>query len=123
MTKLLVYGTLRKGLINYNHYLKGLKPLDTIKLKEYTMYDLGGYPMVMIDKKGKGIVVEVYDVPDILLEVISRMETGAGYKLHYEAIGGEDHVIFVYTTNIFEAPSIEGGDYVQYIEEYKAKAK
>lgn len=57
-----VYGTLKQGYGN-NHLLRGSKFIDSgVTLKPYTMFDTGGFPVVMATEKKNRIAGEVYEV-------------------------------------------------------------
>lgn len=80
MTKVAVYGSLRKGMSNHG-ILEGATFLGTTKtVNNYTMYSLGGFPKVALDIGGPTqIVVEIYEVDDQGLRRLHRLEGFRGF--------------------------------------------
>lgn len=116
MKRILVYGSLRKGLWNYAGHLKGCEPVSIYRVKGFEMYDLGGYPMVIRNKDADSIVVEEYLLEDKHFENIKLMEWSAGYVCAQLTIQDKEYNIFCYTWIPPNSPFIEGGDYVEYIK-------
>lgn len=84
-TKVAVYGTLRKGEYNWARLLDGKSEyLGTYETTpNYTMYDNGGFPIV-IDKGHNKIVYEVYEVDENVLQSLNRLEGCTGIPGHPE---------------------------------------
>jgi len=115
MVKMLVYGTLRTGLINNDIYLKDYDRTAIYRIKGFDMYDLGGYPMIHRNKDGGTIVVEEYDVSDEVYNSIRRMECGAGYVEASMILTGEEYKIYCYSWVPHDTTKVKDGDYVQYV--------
>lgn len=74
MTKVAVYGSLRRGLHNAP-LLEGQAYLGTtMTAHEYTMYSLGSFPAVNLTIPLSKIVIEVYEVDDTCLARLNRLE-------------------------------------------------
>ena len=72
---LAVYGTLKKGYSNYNHYLKNSNHIGTgVTASKYPLI-IQGLPY-LINEKGKGynVEVDVFSVSDATLSNIDRLE-------------------------------------------------
>jgi len=118
MNKILVYGSLREGLINYTNYLASYKPIETFELKGFKMYNLGGYPMVMRDtRKDNKIIVESYEIEERDYEIIQFIEKGAGYREAQVDIKGVKYSLFCYDWIPKSAKEIIKGDYKEYLKE------
>ncbi len=76
-----VYGTLKQGHGNYNHYLRnreGVRFLGELKTEpKYTMYSMGGFPGVA-EGGDTAIVVEVFRVENE--DVIRGINSLEGYS-------------------------------------------
>lgn len=70
-----VYGTLRQNQGNWYHLLKDKSNyLGTFKSEStFTMYHLGGFPGI-IEKGNTSIVLEVFEIDDIIAERVHRLE-------------------------------------------------
>ena len=80
-----VYGSLRQGFGNHNHFLRGYNCLCIFRSKpDYTMYSLGGFPAVVEvgDGAGSEIVYEVYDVNNQTEQALDRLE-GVAHDFYY----------------------------------------
>lgn len=77
MTKVAVYGSLRREMHNHP-IIEGQAYLGTtVTTDEYTMYDLGAFPAVCLTIPVCPIVVEVYEVDDACMARLNRLE---GYR-------------------------------------------
>lgn len=72
-----VYGSLKEGKYNHEHYLHGVDKLGD-GIIHGTMYSLGSYP-ALVKGGNDPHDVEFYEVDDSLYSRIERMEIGAGY--------------------------------------------
>lgn len=75
MTRVFVYGSLKRGRSNH-HYLVGQRFLgDARTLRGFRMFDLGGYPgIVAADADGYPIEGEVWEVDAECLAQLDRLE-------------------------------------------------
>lgn len=120
MTRLGVYGTLRKGM--GNHYLlEGFKYIETIQVPGWMMITFAStIPTILYTgDKNESVTLEVYEVDDHTLRDIDQLEgyRGEGMDNWYtrsEVCDGEDGPIFAYT---WQEHVIKGGDYVSWRKE------
>lgn len=116
--KIAVYGTLRKGLINNLYYLAGRDPIDTIKIHNFKLYDLGPFPAIVPTKdKINYVIAEVYLVPEKLYSLIKAMEENAGYKTVNIATKESPLFLWVMDDVADRMKHVKHGDYKRYIEE------
>jgi gamma-glutamylcyclotransferase (GGCT)/AIG2-like uncharacterized protein YtfP len=119
MVKVLVYGSLRKGYINYINHLSAYEPIRTFRLYGFKMYDLGGYPTILIDDGVNSIVVEEYDVSKSVFDRLMYMENGAGYNTGIVTMPDDDNEYYIFYHSYIDKrlfTCIEGGDYSVYIK-------
>lgn len=85
MDRIFVYGTLKRGYGNWNHFLNKpeVKFLGEDTLKGFTMVSLGGFPGVIYGGEGE-IHGEVYEIPDDVSRSIDYLE---GYPEFYTKMG------------------------------------
>ena len=83
MKKIAVYGSLKKGFWNYDHFLKEANFLGESKIIGGMQMSMGSYPYLFESSEEQKFdteyVVEIYEVEDKIYERIDGMETGAGY--------------------------------------------
>jgi gamma-glutamylcyclotransferase (GGCT)/AIG2-like uncharacterized protein YtfP len=100
MTKIAVYGTLRKGY-GLNGLLEKADYVDTVKIQGYRMYTFSGerysYPIVSYSGRNEDeIEVELYDVHDNGdFKSIDSIELGAGYHHGEIEVKGERYLIYL----------------------------
>lgn len=83
MVKIAVYGSLKKGLHNHRVMGPSAKFLGKTML-EGTMYDVGGYPVLMQTKGEKPefeYEAEIYSVDKENYSNVYRMEINSGYRV------------------------------------------
>ncbi|HEY0945250.1 MAG TPA: gamma-glutamylcyclotransferase family protein [Opitutaceae bacterium] len=77
MTRVFVYGTLKRGGSNH-HHLAGQRFVGVGRTEPgFRLYDLGGYPgmvAVAAGEKGKAIEGEIWDVGDDALAGLDELE-------------------------------------------------
>jgi len=72
LSKLFVYGTLKKGY--HNHYIiEGSKLINTAVLSDYAIFDLGSFPGIVRDHESR-VYGELYEISDDLLPRLDRLE-------------------------------------------------
>lgn len=118
MKRIVVYGLLREGMPLWERYLKGrARFLGRTRVKGYDMYALS-YPWAV---KGYGeIVVEIFDVPDEIFEVVDEIERSAGYERTRVVVPGfgEAYMWLAHYDIVPEnAKRVEHGDFVKWIIE------
>tara|TARA_R100000234_G_scaffold46587_1_gene27773 strand:- start:5582 stop:6187 length:606 start_codon:yes stop_codon:yes gene_type:complete len=75
MTKIIVYGTLKKGG-RFSSYLRGQKYIQPLKVVGFKMYDSGyGFPFIVKGGETDIIYGELYEVDDKVLKVLDRLES------------------------------------------------
>ncbi len=109
MSKVAVYGTLRRG--QYNHRVLGSSAiyLGTADISGFKMHNLGAFPGVV---RGEGrIVVELYEGADIKALDVLESE-GSLYRRQTENIMGEDYYIYTLIPPAVRYPEIKSGDWL-----------
>lgn len=122
MTQVAVYGSLRKGFGNHGRLLGAPLVGQTTTTQPYSMYSLGGFPMVQLEgEKISPITVEIYDCNAEQLRSLdmlegyradsqsnfynrSEVETGLGTALIYHIEGREGREL------------VESGDWKEYCD-------
>ena len=117
---LFVYGTLREGLGNWRWALRGrAKKLGDLLLSgQYKMYDLGGFPGVVVIPESYGeLLGEVYSVPEDVWNEIEYLEgypTLFGRKAVKTPWGRAE--MYVYNGPVTGRTEVSGGDWKKWIE-------
>ena len=84
MTRIFVYGTLRRGGSNH-HLLAGIDPERTLRTPPlFTLLDLGTYPG-MLGSGTTAVLGEVYRVDAAILRALDHLEE-EGHRYHRRAI-------------------------------------
>jgi len=121
MTKLVaVYGSLRQGL--HNHRVLGDSPMVGMgSVNGFGLYSLGAYPAISSDGKHVPVVVELYEVDNISMSRLDRLE---GYPSYYNRrivdVHTEDGIQKAWIYFQQGEPSdifIESGDWTRYLIE------
>ncbi len=98
MTRVFIYGSLKKGF--YNHQRCNMDKAQFIintVIHNAKLFSLGSYPAVILDGEEADIVYgEIYDIPDDVFKPIQQMEIGAGYSQRTISINDENVEIFVF---------------------------
>jgi len=105
MTKILVYGTLKKGN-GLNPYLKESNFIRVGIIKGYKMYCNGYYPMIVkTDKDTDTITGEIYDVEDTdVLNTIDSIESAYNRTKEKALLSNGEEMeveVYVYGYEIF----------------------
>ncbi len=81
MTKhlLFVYGTLRKDGVNAMRKLYPNSTFVGISSVNGRLYDMGGYPAIVLDDNASSVIGEVYKVEDETLAKLDAFELDADY--------------------------------------------
>ena len=106
--RVFVYGTLRKGW-GLNRYIQhyGGDLIATTKLEGFKMFSLGPYPAINPSESKEDYVVgEIYEFPsltaDEAMEILDRIELGAGYKRGVVKLLDKDTYTYIHKTNFEE---------------------
>lgn len=123
ITKIAVYGTLRKGFGNHR-LLQNSKFVGAGLTKEKYKMTASGIPFVNPNKKVSNIRVEVYDVTDSQLPYVDALEgynpndhDGSWYKrtpIEVKLDDGDEIEASIYFSDSEAASVIESGDYKDY---------
>lgn len=117
--KVAVYGSLRKGLGNWQWALSNPENAElksTEKVKGFKMVSLGGFPGIYTSNDESEIVIEVYDVTESTFKRLDQLE---GYPSFYdrkqiETSDGEAWVYFIDSLANGEKELVPDGDWVAY---------
>ena len=119
MSKVAVYGSLRKGLSNHR-LLVGSLHKETITVSiPFLMRSLGGFPALFPCKDNNPITFEVYEVSDATMESLDRLE---GYPSFYNRMklndDDEDSPWFYFIRDeegYLDSPAVPKGDWFEYV--------
>ncbi len=109
------YGSLRRGMTNYEYYKPFLQHIETRRIPGFCLYALEGYPCAIRSREPHhSIVVEVCKVlTESAKDSIHLLELNAGYIFETIEINGREAGIY-----LFENPGnniqVEGGDWVEF---------
>ena len=109
------YGSLRRGMSNYEIYSHSLKYIKTVRLPGFRLYSLPRYPFAVRSAFPQdSIVAELFQVTDPKVEhSIHALELSVGYYYDEEIIGGKSVGIYLYTSS-GSHPLVEHGDWVRF---------
>lgn len=117
-----VYGTLRKGLGNFQRFLTECKYMGSYETSpNYSLYNLGSFPGLQKDG-ATPVVMEVFEIDKNKLQELDRLE---GYELdgpknsnfyEREPIETPFGIAFTYFyyRKVLKANLIESGDWVEF---------
>lgn len=115
-----VYGTLRKGF-GFSGALASSKFITKGKTTEKMTLRISGYPTVSKDEKTSQIVVEVYEINELVLKHLDFIEGHPNYyKRELTQISGDDgksYEAWLYYCKGSSGELVESGDFEEY---YKA---
>lgn len=87
-TLVFVYGTLKRGLSNHG-WLRGQVFAGEARTEvRYRMYDLGGYPGMVVAPEGEGVAIEgeVWEVDEAGLRGLDLLEGVAEVEYAFETV-------------------------------------
>jgi len=120
VNKIFVYGTLRKGCYNHNYayFSKNTKFIKEAVLSGAEMYDLGGYPCIVLTSNlEKEVYGEIYKyLNNDTKEKIKYMEEIAGYKEVILELMGMEVITYVYNRVPENNIKITYGDWLKYVK-------
>lgn len=106
MTRVFVYGTLKRGGDNHE-WLAGQRFVTTARtLPRYRMFDLGGYPGMVRDDEGVAVEGEIWEVDEgglIRLDVLEDVDGGEYERVKIELEDG-DAEGYIYLQSIKDRP-------------------
>jgi gamma-glutamylcyclotransferase (GGCT)/AIG2-like uncharacterized protein YtfP len=122
MTRILVYGTLRRGQ-GANGFLGDAKFVEEVRLPGYDMFHLGGFPGIVPNPDNKeGVVGEVFELTDD--REIENLDAYEGYSPRHEEsslylrkeveVLGKPTFVYVYNRNTDRGSygKIPSGDWI-----------
>ena len=114
------YGSLRRGMFNYDFYKRQLQYHSTKILRGFRLFALKDYPIaIKSDDSNNRLTVEIFSILDLNTEKeIHALETDAGYYFECIKIDGLNTGIYLFENNS-GWPQIPGGDWVKYFEVHK----
>ncbi len=113
------YGSLRKGMSNYELYKEAMVYLYSVHLKGFKLYSMGEYPCIVKSDTDKTIVAEVVKITNPVIEKeIHDMEIEEGYFYDEVTIQNDQVGIYLYKAieNFIE---VKEGDWVTFFRQNK----
>lgn len=109
------YGSLRRGMENYEPLKEYLHYHYHTWLHGYQLYSLGTYPFAYrTDSPSDKILVEVFEINhQPTIDTIHKIEMDAGYFLDTILIDSQPVNIYLYADKA-DYPFVFGGDWVQF---------
>jgi len=108
------YGSLRRGMQNYDAYKEALRYRFSIRLRGYKMYALPHYPFVIRSDQEDSIVAEIFQITHAsVARSIHELELSVGY--FYEEVKIHEMNVGIYLFEQAENyPEVVGGDWVKF---------
>lgn len=120
------YGSLRKGMYNYNGLKSGMEFMKTVEVPGFKLYSLGAYPCVVrTDSPEDKLTVDLFVVTGENESRIHRMELGAGYSYEEVEVEGESYGIYTFpttSTTYLRDRYVPGGDWVKHLQQVNERA-
>lgn len=111
------YGSLRKGMENYEIYRNRLQYLYSARIKGFKLFSRGPYPHAVKTGGHSSIVVEIFRIDDpVTRNSIDQLELEAGYYVDYVLIGEVNVKIYLFEPG-GNYQEVEGGDWVTFFRE------
>src|SRR5690242_12504258 len=111
------YGSLRRGMENYDVYKEDLRYLYSARLLGYKLYSRGQYPFAVKTGGDDAIVVEIFQITNNNTAAdIHRMELEEGYYSTEEIINGKKTTIYLFNSGE-NYPEVPGGDWVTFFRQ------
>ncbi|MFZ1806017.1 MAG: gamma-glutamylcyclotransferase [Cyclobacteriaceae bacterium] len=109
------YGSLRRGMANFNVYQSDLKYLKTKRIFGYELYALDEYPYAVKSLNGvNSLVVEIFQIENAnVVEKIHQMELDAGYIFEIIEVDGENVGIYLFEQQGNNS-RVENGDWAEF---------
>jgi gamma-glutamylcyclotransferase (GGCT)/AIG2-like uncharacterized protein YtfP len=109
------YGSLRRGLHNYERFEPHLRYQFSCWIKGYQLYSFGEFPFaVKTNKDDDKILVEIFEINDVdTQKQIDDLELGYGYLMEVIMIDKQSVKIYLLEKNT-NYPLVIGGDWVKF---------
>jgi gamma-glutamylcyclotransferase (GGCT)/AIG2-like uncharacterized protein YtfP len=110
------YGSLRRGMNNYERYKEALDYQFSARLNGYKLYSRGQYPCV-VKSSTDHVLVEIFKITDVSLEKeIHEMELQEGYLFEDVFINGmQVGIYFFKSSENFQ--EVLSGDWVTFFRQ------
>jgi gamma-glutamylcyclotransferase (GGCT)/AIG2-like uncharacterized protein YtfP len=108
------YGSLRRGMNNYERYREAMDYLFSAHLNGFKLYSRGQYPCVIKSSSHDSVMVEIFKITDKDFEKqIHELEMSEGYL--YEEISIDKKMVGIYIyENVENFQEVKGGDWVTF---------
>jgi gamma-glutamylcyclotransferase (GGCT)/AIG2-like uncharacterized protein YtfP len=109
------YGSLRRGLANYEKFKPHLKYLNSMWLNGFQLYSLGDFPFAYRTHQSTDLIlVEIFQITDLQTQKkIDELEFNYGY--HIEQVMLEEQPVNIYLfRDRANYPLVSGGDWVKF---------
>lgn len=119
MKKILVYGSLREGMYNYDffHRMFGIAKEFTDVIKGFELYSLGAYPGIkQTDNLDDEVIVDCLHLSPNAYRQIRAMELGANYTEILYTLNGEKYPLYLYNGEVQDDDKVISGDWVKFIQ-------
>lgn len=109
------YGSLRRGMTNYEIYKPSLEYIKTVRLPGFRLYSLPRYPFAVRSVDSEDVIVaELFKVTSKHAEQsIHELELSVGYYYDEVIIEGNSAGIYLYES-AGNHPLVEHGDWVHF---------
>ncbi len=119
---LFVYGTLRNGGENEITKLYPTAAFVGNASVNGRLFDMDGYPAIVLDDDGNPIIGEVYEIDDVTLAELDAFELDADYRRTpiVLEINGTSRPCWIYSPPVAYCagkPEIFSGDWIKYVSE------
>jgi gamma-glutamylcyclotransferase (GGCT)/AIG2-like uncharacterized protein YtfP len=110
------YGSLRRGMDNYELYKEALDYQFSARLNGFKLYSRGHYPCVVRSPHGN-VLVEIFLITDPLVEKeIHEMELQEGYSFQDVFVNGKSVGIYFFESSE-NFQEVVGGDWVTFFRQ------
>ncbi len=109
------YGSLRRGLHNYERFELHLRYHFSCWIKGYQLYSFGEFPFAVKTNNDKDqILIEIFEINDVEIQKqIDELELGYGYFMEAIMIDKQSVKIYLLEKNT-NYPLVIGGDWVKF---------
>lgn len=114
------YGSLRKGMYNFDRFKDGLTYERTVQIPGFRLYSLGPYPTALkSDDPNDILTVDLFTVTSTMAYRIDAMERGADYDYVEVDVDGEKYGIYTWDFSLagrLLKSRVPGGDWVKHLQ-------
>jgi gamma-glutamylcyclotransferase (GGCT)/AIG2-like uncharacterized protein YtfP len=111
------YGSLRRGMNNYELHRDGMKYLYSVRLKGFKLYSRGQYPCVAKSNDESAVEAEVFHIIDAKIEKqIHDLEMSEGYFYDEVTIDNMQVGIYLYAS-VENFVEVKEGDWVTFFRQ------